>query len=125
MLVQLNDCTCLGYNQIFECTVYGGGITIWRGTALSGCQPSDNETQLRHSQYRNSQATGECVGGEIVARSVGVSGNCYTSQLSLAVGEENLMINETFECVHRSIYHDEIIIGKKTLNLTLDGKQSH
>ena len=122
MLVQLNDCTCLGYNQIFECTVYGGGITIWRGTALSGCQPSDNEIRLRHSEYRNSQATGECVGGEIVARSVGVSGNCYTSQLSLAVGEEN---NETIECIYRDISNDEIIIGKKMLNLTLDGKQSH
>lgn len=47
----------------------------------------------------NSQATGECIDGT-VARSVGVSDSCYTSQLSLAIGEE--MVNETIECIYRN-----------------------
>ena len=116
-LVQLNDCTCLEYNQTFECTIFGGGLTIWQGTALSGCQQF--EIRLRHSQY-NSQPTGECIGG-IVARGVGVSENCYTSQLSLAVGEE--MVNETIECIYSDVQGaSTIIVGRRRLNLTVDGK---
>ena len=119
MLVQLNDCTCLEYNQTFECTILGGGLTIWQGTALSGCQSSENEIRLRHSQYMNSQATGVCNGGEIVAKSVGVSDNCYTSQLSLAVEEE--MVNETIECIHVDLQGIRMTIGQQMLNLTQEG----
>ena len=119
MLVQLNECTCLEYNQIFECTIFGGGLTIWRGTALSGCQPFKNEIRLRHSQYMNSQVTGECTDGT-VARSVGVSDSCYTSQLSLVVGEE--MVNETIECIYRNVQGVSTTVGQKMLSLTLDGK---
>ena len=83
-LVQLDDCTCLGYTQMFECTVFGGGFTIWNGTAFSGCQR--DEIQLRHSMYINSQATGQCNGGKIVAKSVDVSEDCYTSHLIVSIG---------------------------------------
>ena len=119
-LVQVKDCTCHGYNQTFECTVFGGGLTIWRGTALSGCQR--NEIRLRHSAYINSQATGQCNGGEIMAESVGasISENCYTSQLSLAVGEE--MINETIECLYSDLGNIIETVGQRILNLTLNGK---
>ena len=34
-LVQLNDCTCLGDTQTFECTVFGGAVTIWSGRLLT------------------------------------------------------------------------------------------
>ena len=94
-------------------------LTIWRGTALSGCQLFENEIRLRHSQYMNSQVTGECIDGTVV-RSVRVSGNCYTSQLSLAVEEE--MVNETIECIHGDLYGVTTIVGQKVLHLTLDGK---
>ena len=118
-LIQLNDCTCLGYIQIFECTVFGGGFTIWRGTALSNCQ--QNEIRLRHSQYMESQVTRECNAGAIVAKSMGTSGNCYTSQLTVAVGEK--MINKTVECVHSDSQGANTIIGQNTLSLT-QGKTS-
>jgi hypothetical protein len=114
MLVQLDDCTCLGYNQTFECTVFGGGFTIWHGSAFSNCQR--NEIQLRHSVYATSQATGQCNGGEIVARSVEVSENCYISQLNVIVGRE--IINETIECAHSGTQHKTTSIGQRTLNLT-------
>jgi hypothetical protein len=121
-LVQLNDCTCHGYNQTFECKVFGGGFTIWQGTALSGCQQFD-KIQLRHSRYMNSPAVVECINGTAVARSVGVSENCYISQLSLAVGEE--MVNETIECTYIDLHvqDESAIVGRRILKLTLDGKQ--
>ncbi|MCG8622170.1 MAG: hypothetical protein MJE68_09280 [Proteobacteria bacterium] len=101
--------------------MFGGGLTIWRGTALSGCQR--NEIRLRHSAYINSQATGQCNGGEIIAESVGasISENYYTSQLSLAVGEE--MVNETIECLYSDLGTISETVGRRRLNLTLDGKQ--
>ena len=34
-LVQLNDCTCVGYTQTFRCTVFGGGFTLWNSTFLT------------------------------------------------------------------------------------------
>ena len=114
MLVQLNDCTCLGYTQIFECTVFGGGFTIWHGTAFSNCQ--QNEIQLRHSIYTTSQATGQCNGREIVAESVGVSENCYISRLNVSIGPE--IVNETIECAHSDTKHVTTSIGQRTLNLT-------
>ena len=114
MLVQLDDCTCLGYTQTFKCTVFGGGFTIWRGSAFSDCQR--NEIQLRHSAYSSSQATGQCNGGEIVAKSVGVIERCYTSQLNVTIGQE--IINETIECVHSDTQHISTSIGQRTLNLT-------
>ena len=113
MLVQLNDCTCLGYTQTFECTVFGGGFTIWHSTAFSNCQR--NEIQLRHSVYTTSQATGQCNRGEIVAKSVGVSENCYISRLNVSIGLE--IINETIECVHSDTQHLTTSIGQRILNL--------
>ena len=89
---------------------------------MSGCQQFDDEIQLRHSQYVNSQAVGQCIDGTTMAKSVGVSGNCYVSQLSLAVREE--MINETIECIYRDLQLGvRTIIGRRMLNFTLDGKQ--
>ena len=109
----MDDCTCLGHSQIFECVVYGGGLTIWQGTAFH-C--SGNQIQLRHSQYNNSLgAIGECNDGAIVASSVGVSGDHYTSQLNVTVGQE--MINGTIECMHEDIQQNRTV-GQKTLEIT-------
>jgi hypothetical protein len=41
-LVQLNDCTCLGYTQTFECNVCGVGSTVWNGTFFD----CENELEL-------------------------------------------------------------------------------
>ena len=112
-LIQLNDCTCLGYTQTFECNVFGAGITIWQGTAFD-CQR--NEIRLRHSQYINSQATGECNGGTVVARSVGFTENCYTSQLSVAIGQE--IVNDTIECIYIDTQDVSTIVGQKKISIT-------
>ena len=96
--IEVYDCTCLGHTQIFECTACGPGFTVWQGSALQ-CQP--NEIRLRHSQFINSQAHGHCNDGAIVARSVGSQDGCYTSMLSVTVGQE--MVDQTIECAYNNI----------------------
>ena len=94
-LVQLNDCTCLGYTQTFECTVFGAGYTIWNST-LFDC--SNQEIRLRHSRYSSvdSPANGECNQGSVMAKSIGIHHQCYISHLTVTIEEE--MINSTIEC---------------------------
>ena len=114
-IFQLYDCTCVGYTQTYKCTALGGGITTWRGSAFD-CLP--NEIRLRHSEFIvNPQlAAGECNDKEIVARGVGASGNCYTSQLNVNVSLE--MKNETIECIHYDIYRNTTEVGHKVVEIT-------
>ena len=107
--VQLYDCTCLGHTQIFECTVCGPGFTVWQGSALQ-CQAS--EIRLRHSQFINSQVTGECNDGAIAAWSVGSQNGCYVSVLTVDIGME--MVNQTIECV----YYDNVQSSSTTVGET-------
>ena len=96
-IFQLSDCTCVGYVQTFECVVFGVGITIWQGIGFDfPCV-----IQLRHSQYNNSRAIGDCNDGAIIASSVGVLGDRYISQLNVTITQE--MTNETIECMHEDI----------------------
>ena len=112
-LLQLDDCTCLGHTQTFECVVFGPGITLWQGTAFR-CPTS--VIRLRHSRYNDSGAIGGCNDGAIVASSVGVLENLYTSKLNVTVGQE--MINGTIECVHQDIYSNNTMVDTRTLRIT-------
>ena len=119
-MVQLNDCTCVGYTQTFQCTVFGGGVTIWNSTFFFYCsyRGPTTEISLRHSQYDdvNSPPYAECNQGAVVAKSVGSFDNqYYTSQLVVTIGEE--MINETIECSHDNLI-ERITIGQKSLLVT-------
>ena len=92
----------------------GKGSTIWNGTAFD-C--TNNFINLRHSLFNDSNsrgATGDCNGGAIVGRSIGVTDNCYTSQLSVRVAAD--MNNRTICCNHRP--GTEIItVGKSKPNV--------
>ena len=71
-----NGCVCLGDTLTYNCTVMGsfGGATIWRGSALRGCEPTDEEIILLHSRYTMSNSTyGVCNNGYIVGRSIAVA----------------------------------------------------
>ena len=118
---QLNDCSCLGYTQTYECLISGGGFTVWNGSAFD-CLSTQNDIRLRHSQFVNSQATGECNNGTIIATSIGISGDCYVSRLNIAMIPE--IINKSIMCVHRDVQAiDEItLIGQIVLEITT-GKQ--
>ena len=138
-LVQLNDCTCLGYTQIFECTVCGSGSTIWNGTFFD----CENGIELRHSRYTNiidgtdpdscTSLCVECNQGAVLAKRIGRFGDCYTSQLIVTVGEE--MINGTIECIYDN-FIERIIIKQKSLvimaiphppptNIHIEGNNPH
>ena len=66
----------MGYTQIFQCTVFGGGVTIWNSTSFD-ChdQGQINAIRLRHSDfgdYVDSPAFGNCNCGAVIAQSVEV-----------------------------------------------------
>lgn len=114
-LSQVYDCTCLGNPQKFECMVYGGGLTIWQGGLLH-CPQSQDTIHLRHSQFADGQAVGECSDGQgliIVARSIRRLGDYYTSVLNFTV--EQRILNETIECVHQNTSGQSSTIGQTVL----------
>ena len=117
-LVQLDDCTCLGDSLTYECSILGGGVTIWNGGAFDCLH---NEIQLRHSQFMNSQETDKCNNGTIRAYSIGISEGFYISQLNITIVQE--IINETVECVHRNINSEVTTIGHRIIEITKGSQQ--
>ena len=130
----LSECTCPGRELRLECTVEGGGITEWSGTAFD-CLQGNNEIVLRHSQFSESgEATGECNNGIIIGRSLNrrlkIDGLkfLYTSQLTIQLPLEKDMNDtlegKTVEC----IYDDGTItttINTHTIVYTRDGTLWH
>ena len=76
----------------YNCTVVGGGATLWSGTAFN-C--STNEIILRHNQF-NDGTSKECNQGAIIAQSIGVQDTCFTSQLCIIVS--TALNNQTVKC---------------------------
>ena len=114
LLTPSNCGTCVGHQQIYECTTVGIGSTVWRGTAFTGCPGSS--IILSHSLY-SSGTSGICNSGAIMGRSLGRDNNCYTSQLNITV--DTSMNGQTIQCV----YNDgatESEIGTNTI-LIIEG----
>ena len=89
---------CPGDILIYNCTLMGtpGGVTVWQGEAFD-CQNS--EISLLHGLFTSQDgATGECNDGDIVARSLGVEDNHYTSQLRVTVS--TAITGKTITCVY-------------------------
>ena len=119
---QLENCTCPGYTQTYECSIFGGGLTVWNGSAFD-CSRTQNEIRLRHSQYSmDSQATGRCSNDTIIGSSVGISEGFYVSQINVTITPER--VNETIMCVHRDIYDQNTIIGQTILEITMGKLQA-
>ena len=91
--------SCPGDVLTYTCTIYGGGNTIWRGSALD-CETKMNEIILRHSQFERG-SSGNCNGGAITAQSLSAVNNTrFSSQLRVTVDLE--MNNRTIQCAHSS-----------------------
>ena len=86
-------CVCPGDTLTYECTVTGGILTIWTGTAFE-CPSINNEILLLHDTYGS--VSGSCNNGDIVARSLSAEGNNYTSQLNVTITPETA--GKTIEC---------------------------
>ena len=97
----------------YTCTAVGRGSTLWTGTAFD-C--TNNWINLRHSLFNDSNrgATGDCSNGALVGQSIGVTDNCYTSQLRVRIAAD--MDNETIRCDYRP-GTDTFTIGQSTLSV--------
>ena len=82
-----------------ECTIMGGGATVWQGTAFQCDSNNQNFISLRHSQFLKSfKPEGDCNNGAIVARALGVVNGSYISELNVTASLE--LNNTTVECAH-------------------------
>ena len=95
-LNELSSCTCLDDDITYTCAVSGLGFTIWRGSAFD-CSAQQNRILLRHMSFE-SGTMGSCNGGDIIGRSLGVSENVYTSQITVSVTSN--LIGRIIECAY-------------------------
>lgn len=105
-------CACPGQKLIFTCAIRGGGSTLWSGTAFN-CSNSNNEIQLRHTQFTVfGGPSGSCNNHTINATSNGVMDGSYCSQLVVRVSTS--LNNKTIQCTHDSDM-GPALIGNSTL----------
>ncbi len=113
------QCFCPGDVETYTCTVVGGSITVWSGTAFD-CPGSINLIVLAHDLFSGATAVGTCTNGAIngVGISVDTSGaeECYTSELSVIISAN--MDGQTVVCTK-----DTTVIGSDFLRVA--GKQHH
>lgn len=110
-LVALNNCTCEGYNQIYECRIYGREATVWRGTAFN-CPDKGNEISLF---YINAGTKKICNDGAISGCITRADNNTYISQLTVSVSAETIGMN--ISCLH-DVGGTPMLIGSSLLTLT-------
>ena len=98
----------------YECRVNGtsGGATVWQGTAFD-CPT--NEITLLHNRFTSIGDFGVCNDGTIVAMSLNVSNNQYTSQLNVTISVG--IIGKSIICINDNISHS-IVIGSTTILAT-------
>ena len=105
-ILHAEQCVCPGDDLTYECTVVGAGSTVWTGSAFS-CSTSNNEITLLHSRFSSTQGDyGSCNNGDIVARSLSVEGNNYTSQLNVTVTYDTA--GKTIMCLYSDGYNDTL-----------------
>ena len=96
-----------------ECTITGGGATVWQGTIFDGCQ--NEKITLRHSGFTSGTVIQESceMRGPVVGRSLSVAGGSYTSQLLVNITEE--LSGKTIECANEN----GTIVGSKQIDTPL------
>jgi hypothetical protein len=83
-----------------ECTVNGGGATIWKGTIFDGCQ--NKQITLRHSEFASGIEIQVLCGimQPVVGRSASIAHGSYTSQLLVNINEN--LTGKAIECANAS-----------------------
>ena len=122
-LVLLSNCICPGHEVTYQCTVCGGGATVWTGS-LFDWQCPNNIILLRHMRfYRedSSESLGGCNNGTLTAKSIEVittnSTSCFVSQLSISASISTFIENSTIECVHNN-GTSEIVVDMVSVTFT-------
>ena len=111
----LSDCVCPGHELRLECTVVGGGVTVWMGSAFSDCT-----IILLHSRFQRRLSV-ECNNGRIIGHSINTTSDSdgikYISQLIIQLDENGTLEGRTVECDFLNGTHD-IIIGTRAISYT-------
>ena len=110
----LDDCLCQGHNLTYECSVVGGGATVWKGIAFD-CPLADDEVIIFHRMNYTSQRPQTCNHGAIIGRAISVENDVYTSQLNIQVNDTENLMNTTVVCAHDNGTHT-MEIGLAMLN---------
>ena len=111
----VNDCTCEGHNVTYECTVFGSGATIWKGTAFD-CSETNNELTIFHSININStsERPKTCNNGAITVHAIGADNDSYTSRITVQISDE--LNGTTVVCAHDN-GTDTIEVGSAVLSI--------
>ena len=98
--------------MIYNCTVVGGGSTLWTGRDFD-CPSTSNEIILLHSEFLTE--FGDCSNGSIVGRGVRVeNGNVFVSQLNVSVTLNSA--GATVQCVYNN-GASSTLINSSTISL--------
>ena len=127
--VVLSKCVCSGRELRLQCTVEGGGITEWTGTAFD-CPVENNKITLRHFHFESGGAIGVCNNGTIIGRSLNRTLSfdglkfIHTSQLTIWLPLQSDM-NDTLEGKTVGCIYDDgattTTISTYTVAYTRDG----
>ena len=109
--LSVSGCICPGNNLVFECSIEGGGTTVWRGSFIRDCSGS-TEIPFRHISDPTvfTQLSQLCNNGAITATALSANKTTYTSQLSINTSVIPLSNGSTVTCVHDDGNNRERII---------------
>ena len=94
----ITSCICPGYEAVYQCTVNGGGSTIWQGTAMQGC--GAGRIVLHHSEFdyrHTTNTTCAFLDQYVASQAILSANNSYTSQLTIH-NLSPLVNGSTLEC---------------------------
>ena len=82
----------------YECTIVGGGITVWMGDFFR-CSSGKKVMELQHRPTREGEFTDRtCNNGSILGRIVRVENGVFTSQLNVTFTSD--IVGRSIECAH-------------------------
>ena len=81
-LIEVTDCIRPCDTVIYECTVVGGGYTVWEGDFFH-CSSGSKDIILHHQLTQGEFQTRTCNNGSIVGQIVRAEDGVFTSQLSV------------------------------------------
>ena len=115
-----SECVCPGDRILYECSLSGGGSTVWKGT-LFHCPTKFNELFFLHSRFDNVTEYCNSTSRSIAAHAIQIENHCFTSQLTFSADPG--MTGSTVMCVHDK-GDNSTIIGSHNVTITT-GKLVH
>lgn len=119
----ISGCVCPGDTVTYLCSIFGGGNTVWNGSAFSCPSNSDsnnNQILLRHSGFGGQGSSrGICNDGAIVGVGISSEDSLFISQLNVTVIPD--VVGKEIACYYENNLN-EVLIGNETITLTSGSK---